>query len=94
MLRALLTVVLPLALPTLLFFIYYVLVERRRALAAATGQAAPWWVTAPWPWLIGSGVVLAALILFGTALIGGHPPDAGYDRAPRAVDWPAPIKGR
>ena len=61
MLRKLLTVVLPLMLPTLIYMAY-MMIDRRKA-AASGGAAVPWWVGAPWTWLVTGGVLLAAIVL-------------------------------
>ena len=68
MIRILLTIVIPLLLPTLLYLLW--LVAARRALPAAPGP----WRALPWPWLLGVGLVLAAAMLYliGTR-IGGSP---------------------
>ncbi|HJT05802.1 MAG TPA: DUF6111 family protein [Stellaceae bacterium] len=58
MIRILLTIVLPLLLPTLLYLLWLT-ASRRAALAAP----APW-RDMPWVWLAAAGVVLAALLLF------------------------------
>lgn len=72
MLRKLLTVVLPLALPTLLY-IGYLLIERRRSRRAARHI--------PWVWLVLAGVGLMGATLAGMTLLDGgtvggvyHPP--------------------
>ena len=61
MLRKLLTVVLPLMLPTLIYMAY-MMIDRRKA-AASGGAAVSWWVGAPWAWLITGGVFLVAIVL-------------------------------
>jgi cytochrome bd-type quinol oxidase subunit 2 len=58
MIRILLTIVLPLLLPTLLY-VLWLTASRRAALATP----APW-RDLPWVWLAAAGVVLAALLLF------------------------------
>lgn len=60
MLRKLLTIVLPIALPFLVYF-FYVAWARARA---AKGQG-PQFSDAPWPWLAAGGVVLMAAALIG-----------------------------
>jgi hypothetical protein len=79
MLRKLLTVVLPLMLPTLIYMTY-MMVGRRKA--AASG-AAPvrWWDGAPWTWLITGGVLLAAVVLVTVALTGGFDTSGAYHPA-------------
>ncbi len=81
MLRFLLTVVVPLLLPTASYLLYILVVERRRARAEETRTPAPWWVTAPWPWLVLGGAGLAALTLGVMALTGGAPPHSAYSPA-------------
>jgi hypothetical protein len=68
MTRIVLTIALPLLLPTLLYLLW--LLAARRAVLAAPEP----WRALPWPWLVGAGVVLAALMLYviGTR-IGGSP---------------------
>jgi hypothetical protein len=63
MIRKLLTVVLPLVLPLLLYFGYAYLAQRR---AGANGTAAPPWHKGPWPILLlaGAGLMFAALALW------------------------------
>jgi Family of unknown function (DUF6111) len=58
MIRILLTIVLPLLLPTLLYLVWLA-ASQRTALAGP----APW-RDMPWTWLVAAGVVLAALFLF------------------------------
>lgn len=76
--RILLTVVLPLVLPTLVYIAYVALVEARRVRAAEEGRPAPWWATAPWPWLVGIGVLLLGASLGSMALTGGGRPGEVY----------------
>jgi hypothetical protein len=68
MIRVLATIILPLLLPTALYVLWLALARR-----AAFAGPAPWRAL-PWPWLVGVGVVLAALMLYviGTR-IGGAP---------------------
>jgi hypothetical protein len=58
MIRILLTIVLPLLLPTLLYLLWLA-ASRRAALAAPSPSR-----DMPWIWLAGAGIVLAALLLF------------------------------
>ena len=83
MLRKLLTVVLPLMLPTLIYMAY-MMIERRKA-AASGGAAVPWWVGAPWAWLMTGGVLLAAIVLVTVALTGGFDTSGTYHPA-RLID--------
>ena len=62
MLKKLLTVVLPIALPFLIYGVYLVLARRRARLAGQ--QDLPGWQKAPWHWLS-----LAAVLLLATGLI-------------------------
>ena len=82
MLRILLTVVLPVALP-LLLYIGYVSMMRRRAQAAGEDYL-PGWAEGPWAWLAlaGVGLVLAALVAVG--LSSGVPPGTKRE-APRVI---------
>ena len=68
MVRILATIVLPLLLPTALYLLWRVMARR-----AAFAGPSPW-RDLPWVWLIGAGVVLAAVMLYviGTR-IGGSP---------------------
>jgi hypothetical protein len=61
MIRILLEFLLPLVLPTLVYAGWMAL-EKRRAERLGKGEA-------PWVWLSLAGVVLAALLLFGLALM-------------------------
>ena len=83
MLRKLLTVVLPLMLPTLIYMAY-MMIERRKA-AASGGGSVSWWVGAPWVWLISGGVLLAAISLVTVALTGGFDTSGTYHPA-RLID--------
>jgi hypothetical protein len=68
MTRILLTIAVPLLLPTLLYLLW--LAAARRTVLAAPAP----WRALPWPWLVGAGVALAAVMLYlvGTR-IGGSP---------------------
>jgi hypothetical protein len=83
MLKKLLTVVLPLMLPTLIYMAY-MMIDRRKA-AASGGAVVPWWVGAPWTWLITGGVLLAAIVLVTVALTGGFETSGTYHPA-RLID--------
>jgi Family of unknown function (DUF6111) len=68
MIRFLATIILPLLLPTLLYVLWLVAAQR----VPLAGSAA--WRALPWPWLLGVGIVLAALTLYVIgARIGGSP---------------------
>jgi hypothetical protein len=79
MIRILLTIVLPLLLPTALYLVW--LVAARRVEFAAPGP----WRALPWPWLLAVGLALAAVVLFvvGTR-IGGSP--QGVYVPPKYID--------
>jgi hypothetical protein len=83
MFRKLLTVVLPLMLPTLIYMAY-MMIDRRKA-AAAGGAPVSWWVGAPWAWLITGGVFLAGIVLFILALTSGFDTGTTYHPA-RLID--------
>ena len=61
MLKKFLTIVLPLATPVVVYWVYLVL-ARRKARLKAEGKL-PGWQDAPWTWIIISGVVLMAAAL-------------------------------
>ena len=81
MLRMFLTVVVPLVLPTAGYILYIVVIERRRARAEEAHTRAPWWVTAPWPWLLLAGAGLMGLTLGVIAVTSGAPPHSAYTPA-------------
>ena len=58
MLRELLTLVVPLALPTVLYLVWL------QAMRWSEAGGAVSWRAMPWVWLAATGVVLAALVLF------------------------------
>ncbi|MGQ9371868.1 DUF6111 family protein [Azospirillum sp. ST 5-10] len=66
--RLLLTVLLPLLAPTLLYAAWVLLQARR-------GGPSPRW---PWLWLAGGGVAFLATVLGAWALSEGAPPHARY----------------
>jgi len=81
MTRILLHYVLPLLLPTLLFFAWSMIARRRRAGAGpAAGMR-----DAPWMWLALAGVVLLGASLATLALTGGADPGKTYE-SPRYED--------
>lgn len=81
MLRVLVTVLLPLAAPFILYFAWLWLMRRHAAGGALTVD----WRTTPWPWLLGAGLA-GALAGFAWLYVStGHP--AGTKLAPpRVVD--------
>jgi hypothetical protein len=76
--RAVIEIVVPLLLPTVLYLLY-VAAARRRA-ATAPGQAG-WWREVPWTWLAVSGTLLVLLSLFAATLFGGAVPGTHYEPA-------------
>jgi len=68
MIRILLTYIVPLLLPAVLYFIWL-------RLAPVTQPR-----EVPWSWLAGAGVLLVAIVLAGLALLGGTP-DGVYEPA-------------
>lgn len=85
MIRILVTYVLPILLPTAIYFTW--LTALRRA-GKAGGK-----VEVPWIWLLGGGLVLAAIVSGGAAVMG--PRTASYDRPPFSYDQPPePGEGR
>lgn len=68
MIRILLTYIVPLLLPAVLYFLWL----------RFSGNAQPRQV--PWSWLAIAGVVLVAIVLAGLALLGGTP-DGVYEPA-------------
>ena len=83
MLRVLLTIVLPIALP-LLLYIGYVNLTRRRAQAAGE-EGLPRWQEGPWPWFVLAGVALMFSILVAVQLTTGVPPGTKLE-SPRLID--------
>jgi hypothetical protein len=66
-LRVFLTIVLPLALPTVLYLLWLQAARRPRA-----------WRVMPFVWLIGAGVVLLAIVLFVVTVHFGTPETGVY----------------
>ncbi len=83
MLRILLTIVLPVALP-LLLYIGYVSMMRRRAQAAGEDEP-PRWDEGPWAWFALAGVGLVLAVLVAVRLSSGVPPGTKLE-APRMID--------
>lgn len=77
MVRILLSVVVPIVLPTVLYFLYAWFVARRARVAGA----APDKVDVPWSWLALAGVVLLALSLLIEFTYGGYKPGSRYEPA-------------
>jgi hypothetical protein len=74
--RRFLEILIPLLLPTLIYFLYLAIARRQ---ARASG-AAPTFVFTdmPWSWLAGAGVALLAVTLAASALFGGAEPGSHY----------------
>ena len=68
MTRILVTIVLPLVLPSLLFALWLA-ARRRRVVGGAIAR---------WPWLLGAGVVLTAITLFIVSVQFGQAPQGNY----------------
>ncbi|MEE9209946.1 MAG: hypothetical protein V3U23_05785 [Kiloniellales bacterium] len=83
MLRILLTVVLPMALP-LLLYVGYVSMLRKRAEAAGE-DFRPAWNEGPWAWFALAGVLLVLAALVTVRLSTGVPPGTKLE-APRMID--------
>lgn len=83
MLRILLTVVLPVALPLLLYVGYLAMVRRR--VQAGGGEVLARWQEGPWPWLILAGVALLAAVFVAFRLTTALPPGTKLE-APRLID--------
>ncbi len=81
MIRAFLTVVLPLLLPTALYLLWAI--AMRRAEAAGINQLLR---GLPWLWLGGAGVVLLAGVLALVALGFGRSADTAHYVPPRTID--------
>ena len=72
MLRALLTIVLPLLLPTALYLLWITTLR-----PVWRDGAAPW-AAMPWVWLAGAGVALLAIVLFVVTVHYGTPQEGVY----------------
>jgi Family of unknown function (DUF6111) len=71
MLRVLLTIVLPLVLPTAAYLLWVGTFGGERGLRVR-------WATVPWVWLIGGGAVLLAIVLFVVTVHFGAPQEGVY----------------
>jgi Family of unknown function (DUF6111) len=71
--RILLTIVLPLILPTALYLIWVTTLRRPSSRSAETR-----WAALPWVWLAGAGVVLLAIVLFVVTIHFGAPQQGVY----------------
>ncbi|MGH6881804.1 DUF6111 family protein [Hypericibacter sp.] len=74
--RRFLEILIPLLLPTLIYFLYLA-IARRRAQAAGAAPALVF-KDMPWSWLAGAGVALLAVTLAASALFGGAAPGSHY----------------
>lgn len=84
MLRGLFLALIPLLLPTVLFFGYAALMRRRQDRLGPDAPE-PWWERPPYLILLGAGVGLMALTLGAWAILDGLSPEQGY-QAPRFED--------
>ena len=71
MLRVLLTIVLPLLLPTALYLLWVTTLRPAR-------NGAIFWRALPWIWLAGAGVALLAVVLFVVTVHFGTPQEGNY----------------
>jgi hypothetical protein len=85
MTRVALTILVPLILPGVLYVVWLRATGR---LIAVRGGIVP----LPWPWLIGSGLVLAALTLVAVNLRFGDSPQGAY--VPPHVEGDRVVPGR
>jgi len=93
MARILLTVVLPIVLPLLLYLGYARMVRRQRQ--SSGGEDLAPWQKGPWSWLMLSGIGLVIVILAIYRLTTGLPPGTEIE-APRTVDGvvvPSHVRG-
>jgi len=72
MLRVLLTIVLPLLLPTALYLLW------ATALRPGWRNGAAFWGALPWIWLAGMGVALLGIVLFVVTVHFGAPQEGVY----------------
>lgn len=85
--RILLTYVVPIVLPTALYFLWLNLLRRSGKATAA--------VQVPWVMLLGAGVLLAAVITAGTSMIWEDDNRGEYERPPFSFEAPPePGQGR
>jgi len=71
--RVLLTIVLPLILPTALYVIWVTTLRR-----PSSPDADARWTALPWVWLAGAGLVLLAIVLFVVTVHFGAPQEGVY----------------
>lgn len=72
MLRVILTIVLPLLLPTVLYLAWIATLGSSRERGAIS------WTTVPWIWLAAVGAVLLAIVLFVVTVHFGTPQEGVY----------------
>lgn len=72
--RALLQIVLPLVLPTLLYLVWAAFIRK----PGEEEEELRWLRKGPWVWLISAGVVLMGIGLGVSAWLGGAPPGGTY----------------
>jgi hypothetical protein len=80
--RRLLTILIPLLLPTLLYFGYIWFDRQRGATSPGGAQSAR---DIPWLWLGAAGLLLLAVTLVASALFGGAAPGSHY-QPPQLID--------
>jgi hypothetical protein len=83
MARIALEFLIPILLPTAVYFLWLVH-EQRRIERLGRGEA-PRWQDAPWLWLAIAGAALTLVVAFAVALFGGDRAGSGYV-PPRAID--------
>ena len=72
MLRVLLTIALPLLLPTVLYLVWI-------SFLGSSPEGAAWsWTAVPWVWLVGAGAVLLAVVLLVVTVHFGSPQEGVY----------------
>jgi hypothetical protein len=70
--RVLLTIVLPLLLPTALYLVWVTTLRRSRR------NGMTLWTALPWMWLAGAGIGLLAIVLFVVTVHFGAPQEGVY----------------
>lgn len=83
MLRKLLTIVLPLALPFIIYFGYVILARRAGLNSGQTGST---WRDAPWGVIVFSGVALMAAVLIAVRIFGEQAPPGAKIVPDRYID--------
>jgi hypothetical protein len=80
MARIIITIVLPMLLPTALYLLWVATLG-----ASRDGDAAAW-TSVPWVWLAGAGALLLAIVLLVVTVGFGTPQQGGVYVAPRYVN--------